>query len=725
MRSREGFAELLVRWRYPLLAIAIVLGVAAIGPAHRLKFDQSIESMYAPDSPYLLDYRESKRIFGGDEIVLVAFTDDELFTPAGKLSDPASARLSSLADSLAQVPGVDAESVQSLAEVFRIDRFPLPSRQREVLRALYEGILLGADRRTTAVLVRLVPRDRSPVTRAETILRIRETAARFSLPTHVVGEPVLVHDTYRYLEQDGRVLGWFSTGLLILVIGLIFRRLRWVLLPVLVVEIALLWTKACLVVTGSQLSMVSSMLNSLLMVVGIATVMHVIVRFREYRQRLDAPSAARATIAELWPPIFWTTATTAAGFAAQMTSHVAPVRSFGFMMAFGTMVLFGAATLVIPAGLLVGRTATEPDRGRRGSWVVRLLNRLSDTLERYPRGVGIATLLMTLFAVAGFWGLQVETDFSKNFRPSAPVVQALDFAETRLGGASVWEVNFPAPDRLDATFLRRVNELAERLRVIQAQPDRKLTKVVALTDGLDLIPLLPVTGKLALLRTFQPRFESTLYRPESNRMRIILRASERQRSEDRQQLIADVRAEAQAVFPEAEVTGLFVLLTFLIDSLLSDQWISFAAGASMIVLLMSIAFRSLRVGLISLAPNLLPILFVIGAMGWLGLSINLGTAMIASVSLGLTVDSSIHYFAGFYRARREGADSLTAVRMTNQGVGTALTYTNLALIAGFLALTWSHFMPLVYFGLLVSAAMVGGLIGNLMLLPLLIRAFRL
>jgi hypothetical protein len=99
--------------------------------------------------------------------------------------------------------------------------------------------------------------------------------------------------------------------------------------------------------------------------------------------------------------------------------------------------------------------------------------------------------------------------------------------------------------------------------------------------------------------------------------------------------------------------------------------------------------------------------------------------MIASVSMGLTVDSSIHYFAGYQRARGQGLDLFAALRETHQGVGRALAYANLALILGFLVLSLSHFIPLVYFGILVSVAMFGGLIGNLVLLPLLMRWVRL
>jgi predicted RND superfamily exporter protein len=114
--------------------------------------------------------------------------------------------------------------------------------------------------------------------------------------------------------------------------------------------------------------------------------------------------------------------------------------------------------------------------------------------------------------------------------------------------------------------------------------------------------------------------------------------------------------------------------------------------------------------------------FVVGTMGWLGLPINIGTAMISSVSMGLTVDASIFYISSFRRMQESGMTFFEALHATQHEIGRALIYSNAALILGFLVLTLSHFIPLVYFGFLVSVAILGGLVGNLVLLPLLIRA---
>ena len=199
---------------------------------------------------------------------------------------------------------------------------------------------------------------------------------------------------------------------------------------------------------------------------------------------------------------------------------------------------------------------------------------------------------------------------------------------------------------------------------------------------------------------------------------------ERQPSEAKLELINEVEAIARKRFPDAQATGLFVLLTYLIESLMDDQLSSFLIAAAAIVGLMTIAYRSLWLGLMLLIPNLFPIVVVIGTMGWIGLPVNIATAMIASVSMGLTIDSSIHYLAGYRQARAAGKDFVAAVKSTHQGVGLALVFANLALVMGFTVLTLSHFIPLIYFGVLVSVAMLGGLIGNLVLLPLLLRVGR-
>ncbi len=720
------FVDFLIRQHVPLLFGALLAVAAGIVPAFQLTFDQSIESLYAKDNPHLLDYLHSKQLFGGDEFVVVAYKDPQL------LEDEGLDRLEKFAQKLGNLQ--DIVSVQDLAVASKVGNIPFLDAER--VRELFRGLLIGDDAQNTAIVLRLQPEKSAQQPRADTIADIRRATKDFKFPVHIVGEPVQVHDMFRYVEEDGETLGLWSSVLLIGVILIFFRSIRWMVLPILIVHATLIWTKAILVLTGMQLSMVSSMLTSLITIIGVATTIHVTVHFRERRKHADRTEALRGTLYDLTPAIFWTCTTTAAGFAALMSSHITPVQSFGIMMSLGSMLVLVAAATILPGGILIGSFSPDPQHAPAEDRLAAGLGKVTDAIEGRPKLLSFAALALTLFALAGFWRLRVETDFSKNFRDDSVVVRDLNFVEQNLGGSGTWEVNFPAPtsaEDLDEDYLNRVRDVADELTFLSnpqapgQEPRPLLTKVLALPDGFDILPdsvffvSVSLDRKRSILHDFQPEFESSLYNPEQGRMRIMLRAKERQQSDAKLRAIDKVTETAAAEFGEANATGLFVLLTFLIESLLSDQINSFVLAAAGITTMMTIAFRSLKIGLICLVPNVFPIVIVIGLMGWTGVPINIATAMIASVSMGLTVDSSVHYLAGYHRARDRGLDIHAALHETHQGVGKALVFANIALILGFSVLTLSHFIPLIYFGVLVSVAMFGGLIGNLVLLPLLLR----
>jgi len=727
-RGLALLADFLLRYRIGLFVGAAAISAFAFVEASKLTLEQSIESLYALEDPHLVDYQESKALFGGDEFVIVVYEDPELLTPDGL------ARVRSFSDQLSQVAGVQSKSTQNLADVLAPANIPWLVRplfqlRRDKLIELSRGILIGADQRTTGIVLRLFPEGKTSTSRDETIREVRRIAEAHDLPAYVVGEPVLVHDMFKYVDEDGQRLFYASLVLLALVIFALFRSVRWVVLSIVLVGATVAWTKAILVLCGMRLSMVSSMLNSLVTIVGIATVMRVMVYYREQRASYDPVEAFRKTIVELSPAIFWTTVTAAAGFVSLLSSDITPVRSFGTMMTLGTMLVLLTGSTLLPAGVLYKPERADIPTGTTEQRLVGVLGGLTTWVERWARWVIGAVVLLSIASAFGLFRLRLDTDFTRNFRSGSPIVQALDFVETRLGGAGTWEINFPAPHELTPEFLAKVRSFAARLRELEApQPDEPppaLTKVVAITDLLDLVPgsaddAEGIHRKLELIRAFQPEFEPSLYNAEAGRMRFVLRAKQREPSEVQLKLINTVGQWGREQFPPAKATGLYVLLTFLIESLLRDQIISFGLCVVLVVVIMVLAYHNLRIALVSLVPNVFPILLVVGAMGWIGVPINVGTAMIAAVSMGLTIDASIFYLYGYRKMRAAGKPLAEALRETHQGFGRALVFGTLALVVGFSVLAMSRFIPLVYFGVLVSLAMLGGLIGNLLLLPLLL-----
>lgn len=718
-------ADWLIRWKGTLFVAAVIATLLAIPASLSLKFDENVESFFAVDDPLLLSYQDSRKWFGGDEFVLVAYADDRPTEPEHLSS------LRKFADELSQVPGIVPQSTQTL-ETLLHPKFGRSIGERLVARAYArlrqddildfgEHLVVSADRKTTGIILRLAPLSDDGPPRDQTFAAVRKLAAAHQPPAFVAGEPIQIHDMFRYVEQDSTLLSWASTGLLLVLILTLFRSLRWVVLPLLIVHVTLVWTKALLAASGLRLSMVSSMLTSLVTIIGIATVMHVTLVFRDRRRFEGRPESFRNMFIELCPPILWTSLTTAIGFFALMSSSITPVKSFGLMLGLASLMLLPCAALLLPGGILLGRFDSDPGTAPAEGKLLVLLERLCLTLERHPRAI-LATMI-SLMAVAGsgLWFTTVETDFSKNFRESSEIVRALDFFETRLGGAGNWEVHFSAPAELTDEALEPLRKVAQQIRDLKTPDGTHVTKVVALSDGVDFAPGFSLPEKLQRLKAIQPEFEPGLYDPEAGKMRIVLRSMERQPAAVKLRLIDEVTKTVRETYPDARTTGLYVLLANLISSLQRDQLVSSLIASTGVFTCIALMNRSIWLGAVSLFPNVFPLLIVLGGMGWIGIPVNIGTAMIAAVSMGLTDDSSIHYLQDYIQDRKNGVTHLDAMHGAHSSTGPALVFATLVLVAGFLVLALSNFIPLVYFGVLNALSMLGGLLGGLILLPLLLR----
>ena len=301
------------------------------------------------------------------------------------------------------------------------------------------------------------------------------------------------------------------------------------------------------------------------------------------------------------------------------------------------------------------------------------------------------------------------------------------------------------PGELDWNFLQQLGRLEAELRTIRTGVEAGegapgLTKVLSIYDVIDAstlgnLALVPLPAwreralgeALAAAEKQMPEFYRSLVTrdprdPSRLLVRVMLRSRERQESAAKGRLIAEVQRATSAVFGETQVTGFFVLLTNLIQSTTRDQWLTFAISTGGILLMMLCAFRSPVLAAVAIVPNTLPVFMVSGLLGWLGLKINMGSAMIAAASMGLSVDSSAHYITAYRELRAHGASVHEALAAANQSVGRAMVFSTLALVVGFAALCFSEFVPTIYFGALMGLTMLGGMFGNLVVLPLLLAA---
>jgi predicted RND superfamily exporter protein len=752
---RDRVAGWLIAHRRLLAVVAVALAAIGVERSRHLEFSRSIDTMFDRADPALVPYRRMARAFGSSEVVLAAYDAPHLFTPAGI------EHLRQVTDSLEATPGVaSATSLASTPLGSRIIEVDASPTARKLVK-LMEGYTLGADHRTAAIACVLQPpaapsaeTSRSSAraqaaSRADAIDRIRAIIGELPGGT-VAGEPVMLRDGFAMLERDGNLLGT-SAGLLSgLVLLVCFRSVRWLVVPMAVVLLALWSTRGVLAMLGLKLTMVSTMLSAMVTVVAIATVVHVIVEYRRQRDLGHEPEAAlREAISVLFWPVVGAIVTDVIGFGSLIFSRVGPVHDFGVMTAVGAVMVLVAAALSVPFLALAGRFDADPRRAwGEGALELGLDGLVKRIVRRPGLTLAVATVAVAA-AVAGMRWLEVETDFTRNFRRSSPIVASYDMIESRLGGAGVWDVLVPTAEPIDGTVLASVARLEHRLRDEVTTIDAAGETVAALTKVMSVADVLAATSPISLERLEQTKVGNWLVAgairlleeqlPQLGRaligrdpddgstwLRVMLRARERQPAAEKRAIIETVRRIVGEEFPATadaaggEVTGFFVLLAQLIDRMLADQWFTFLLAAVGIFLLLAVGFRSWLLAAVALVPNALPIFVVLGLLGWAGERINMGTAMIAAVSMGLSVDSSIHYIAAFRRRLHDGHAYSAALETAHQTAGRAMVFSTLALVVGFLALTTSGFIPTVSFGALSCLTLAGGLVGNLVVLPVLL-----
>lgn len=579
----------------------------------------------------------------------------------------------------------------------------------------------------------------------------------------LVGHLAMVDEGFREIERDGQRLALFSTICLSVLMLVGFRSLRWALIVVLVVQWSLVVTRGLLVWLDWELTMVSSMLSSIVMVVGVATTLHWMFGYQsqyavregqEPRER--AAGALEASLRQLWWPIFWAVVTDAIGFGALGLSRVGPVQDYGCMMALACGVVLVGIFCLVPTlallpmgGFALGKLPGEATLQR---WLQGLL---TWSCRRAPWVIGVSVIGL-IGAIIGSTRLEVETDFLKNFQEDSPIAKAYGAVETELGGAGVWDIALPAPKPMTEAYLDLVLEMERELLAIEVTSDEvggeplRLTSALSLADTdrvgrqSSVLRMIPIEARwLGMGQTMGSFYDTLLcdyssggagnYQWDGRWLRVMLRSKERSDSEQKTELIRRVRSvvseytnriealDAQQFGDRrGEVTGYYVLLTKLVEHVVSDQWLAFAVATVGIGCAMWIALGSILFALVGLIPVVIPSFLVLGVMGWLGVRVNLGAAMIAAVSMGLGVDASLHSLHRYRMQRQKKRGVMESLRVLQSETGMAVMMSTVALVIGFGSMAASQFLPTVAFGTLAAWTMLGGLIGNLCLLPALI-----
>ena len=759
------------------LALVLILLVLLLIFGRKVSYEQSIKSFFADDDPLMTTYQKAAASFGDDNFVFVAYEDPALFTADGmaRVAELASSLGHDRIDGVARIESLDAMPLLWAIDdvLLTLDKLPKFARQRAIdlaksriknvdLRTnaltvggsirssaatpesiaaikervirhpLFQGTVVDAKGLTTAIVVRLKKTGDHDV--MQTIGAIRNAADAFATSHKlgkpaVVGPPVLLADGFTSIEVDGRRLAVVGMVLIGIVTLSAVQSLWWALVPILSGWVVWLATETILSVFNIKLSMSGGPLVAQIIVLTMPAASHLAIHFRDDRRReADPNAAAEHTLRAVYSPILWCAITGAIGYGALFLSDVVPIKQFGAILASCTMTAALLVMAISPVAMMPPFPLEIAVRHGSRSRVSSSMNKLTTWVVRNPLPIVGVVVLLVLPITFGMTGLRFESNYINAFKPETRVVKDYDWVEDRLGGIGLVEVVVPLSSPVDEAKLTELKSVEARINDLQLDGKKAVTSVISLATVLDpdgrIGQLAPAASSAVLatkldLIALTPQAEllNGFWNAKTGEARILVRLLEQQPAPDKLAIFNHALGSARKAFgAKSYLTGLSFLMTKTTEAVIVTQWETFAWSAVGILAMLTMALRSPILAALAMLPTLLAVGLVLGLMGWMGVKLDMATALVASVALGLSVDDTFHCLLQ-YRRQRQSLPFVESLLRSYSVTGPGVLLSSLAVAIGFAALRFSEFAPFSNFGTMVGIATAGSTLGNLLLLP--------
>jgi predicted RND superfamily exporter protein len=767
-------AELIIRFRVPIILVLTVASVLAAYYYRKVPRDPSVEAMVLEDDPDLVAYKQFKEIFGNDEFILIVTQVPDIFDTAFM------EKVESLRTAVEQIPHIkDAVAYTNVKTIrgtreetedgteygFVVEKLiPEIPRSPEAMAALrsralaetdYAGSLYSHDGRTLAIMARLAPLTaETDTTETRTLITqaARELVAKAPYDTetwYVAGVPVLKSDLVETQKRESKKFEIMIFLLLTLMLYIILRTISGTLVTLIAVQASIFMLMAAHYFSGIPLTMVSSILTPLMMVYGVSSSVHIQTHYAlRSRGVINPRSALVASVAVTFIPCLFNSATTAVGFGSNMISTIKPISEFAMFASAGIAISFLLSFLLIPTILSFfkkpGRsTHNAHEKGLR----VHVLEGIIRLVQAHHRKIVVVTILLMAVSVYGMTLIKVETKLLEYFKKDSPIRTAYDFIETNLTGISAIEVMIDTGKKdgmKDPEVIAALEKLADTLR--ESEPDlappmslenfyKRINQALNAEDpAFRTIPQSRQEAGQYLMLYSMSGSESDLYNFTSRDYRygrLSTRIVKTLSSSELQELVERLKSQVSVIFEDlskkgvsVHATGSAVLYANMNSSLILGQLESFGLSLLLVSIMMILVAGEIGLGLVSLLPNLMPIIMTMGIMGFMGYSLDSTTTMIAPIALGMAVDSTIHFMVRFRREYLARGDYQLAANETVRLIGRAMIGTSMPLAAGFFVLTTSEFLPVFVFGLLSGIVVLLAMAFDLILTPIVMMMYR-
>ncbi len=773
-------------WLFLAITIAITGGLAT--QLKHFYIDASLEGFFHPDDPVRVLYDEFREQYGRDTFIIVALEPEGSIFERGFLEMlrelherveelPLVVEVTSLVNAR-ETRGVGNEMiVGELMEEWPEDDAAIREIEARALgNPLYVRNLISEDRKFAGLLIELevysqlgeaadvlggFEDDLEATEEAElapvyltgeeermivgAVLELLEDYRSDSLRIEVAGTPVLTDQFALLMQRD--MARFTVLALLIVVVSLatLFRRVGAVVLPLITVICAVVTTMAIMASTGTPLTSPTQIIPTFLLAVGVGGSVHILAIYYQGRRRgLSKEDGLAHALGHSGLAVIMTSLTTAGGLLSFVAAELLPISHFGVFAPVGVIVALFYSLTMLPA-----LVAISP--GRRAGGEARPLHLSQRMLVEAGawstrRSTAVIGVAATLVAVSLVGILQIRVAHSPfDWFPEGDMVRrGMESMNTNMGGMGSFELmidsgrenGFHEPDLLQAIDRLHDSIYALDRNGIRAGKVQSLTDVLkethkALNENQPAFYRVPddaalIAQELLLFENagsddVEDLVDSTF---RTGRVSVRVPMSDAVKFPD---FIAASMDEASRLLGEdvtIEVSGIVHVISATMTAVLETMLRSYAVALAIITPLMVFLIGNLRVGLLAMIPNLMPVIITLGIMGWTDVPLDAFTLLVGSIAMGLAVDDTIHFMHNFRRYFDQTGDVEEAVRKTLETTGQALLFTSIVLALGFAIYTQAYLTNLFYFGLLTSLTIVFAFTADILIAPaLLIKVF--
>ena len=598
------------------------------------------------------------------------------------------------------------------------------------------------------------------INRNNLIQEIRETLINENIPYKYFlgGIDMIADDTLRFIKNDIIV---FSISVLIfifIVLFIIFRSLQWVLIPIISTTYSIVCMTGLMGFLNWEVTAISSNFISLMLILSISMCIHIINNYRLHFDQNNSSNTLNKTIKTMFWPCFYTALTTVVAFGSLIFSDIKPVIDFGKIMILALVIILITSFTILP--LLI---SIFPKIDMKKNFQFSILPLFFKISVNHKMKIYTINLIIFFFSILGISKLNVENSFINYFKQETEIYKGMRLIDQELGGTTPLdiivkfnennnfelneiisnndEIELEVEEDLDLSsdlFIDNSSSLnwftKDKIFTIKSihkyldeqKEIGKVHSIFSLIDMAEQINKKPLSiFELSILYNEIPEnFKKELIYPylsiDDNMTKISARIKD---SEDikREELINNIQNHVNKKYEsieEVHVNGLIVLYNDMLQSLFSSQIKSFGIVLMAIFTMFLILFKSIKLSIIGIIPNIFASSFILGFIGLLGIPLDIMTITIAAITIGISVDNTIHYL---YKTRNnineKNMEINDSLENSHRTVGQAVLTTSLTIAFGFSVLCLSNFVPTILFGLFTAIAMLIAMIGVLITLP--------